>query len=61
MIKYYVILILLISNILKAGPLDIEAIKKECLLEYKNESSEKYTQCLKTKVNDILYESEKES
>ena len=59
--KYYVILILFITSILQAGPLDIEAIKKECLVEYKNESSEKYTQCLKTKVNDILYESEKES
>jgi len=52
---------LFISYSLKAGPLDIEEIKKECLQEYKNESSEKYTQCLKTKVNDILYESEKES
>ena len=61
MVKYYIILILFISYSLKADPLDIEAIKKECLQEYKNESSEKYTQCLKTKVNDILYESEKES
>lgn len=61
MVKYYIILILFISYSLKAGLLDIEAIKKECLQEYKNESSEKYTQCLKTKVNDILYESEKES
>ena len=61
MVKYYIILILFISYSLKAGPLDIEEIKKECLQEYKNESSDKYTQCLKTKVNDKLYESEKES
>ena len=61
MIKYYIILILFISSILKAGPLDIEAIKKECLLEYKNESSEKYTQCLKIKINNILYNEDEES
>jgi hypothetical protein len=61
MIKYYVFLVFFISTILKAGPLDIESIKKECLLEYKNESSEKYTQCLKSKINNILYKEDKKS
>ena len=60
MIKYYVILILLFSSVLTAGPLDIEKIKKECLQKYKNESSEKYTECLKIKINNILYAEEKE-
>ena len=61
MIKYYGILILFITSILQAGPLDIEAIKKECLLEYKNESSEKYTKCLKFEINKLLYKKDKES
>ena len=60
MIKYYVILIFF-SSVSIAGPLDIEEIKKECLLEYKNESSEKYTKCLKFKINNILYKENKES
>ena len=61
MIKYCVILILLFSSVLTAGPLDIEKIKKECLQKYKNESSEKYTKCLKFKINNILYKENKES
>ena len=60
MIKYYVILIFF-SSVSIAGPLDIEKIKKECLLEYKNESSEKYTKCLKFKINNILYKENKKS
>ena len=60
MIKYYIILIFLYSSSLIAGPLDIEAIKKECLQQFKNESSEKYTECLKVKINKILYEKEED-
>ena len=54
-------LIFFFSSALIAGPLDIEKIKKECLQEYKNESSEKYTKCLKFKINNILYKENKES
>ena len=57
MIKY-IIFIFLISSTLVAGPLDIESIKKECLQKFKNESSEKYTECLKVKINNILYKKE---
>jgi len=60
MIKYYIILIFLYSSSSIAGPLDIEAIKKECLQQFKNESSEKYTECLKVKINKILYEKEED-
>ena len=59
MIKYYIILIFLYSSSLIAGPLDIESIKKECLKKHKNESSEEFTECLKIKINNILYDKEK--
>ena len=59
MIKYYIILIFLSSSFLIAGPLDIESIKKECLKKHKNESSEEFTECLKIKINNILYYKEK--
>jgi hypothetical protein len=55
MIKYYIILSIAYSSIALCGPLDIEAIKKECLKKYKNESSKEYTKCLKVKINDILF------
>ena len=55
MVKYFVFLFFLFPSIIFAGPLDLEEIKKECFKEYQNESSNEYTKCLKTKINNILY------
>ena len=55
MIKYFVFLLTVFPSIILAGPLDLEEIKKECFKKYQSESSNEYTKCLKTKINNILY------